>query len=58
MKQKFKEKSNTVMLPSNFARSDTLNINIREEFDKVNENVTPSSACYDIKRVIGQTHIP
>lgn len=58
IKEQFKNKRNTVMLPSNFARSDTLNLNIKDEFEnKSKESITPSSACYEIKRVIGCSHI-
>ena len=38
------------MLPSNFARTDTLNVNIRDydDYDRNDGGATPSSADYNI----------
>ena len=61
--QKFRDKRNTVMLPSNFARTDNLLANesgfIRYDMqrDGDSDGATPSSADYKIKRVIGEQHI-
>ena len=60
---KFRDKRNTVMLPSNFQRTDHLLANesgyIRYDMqrDGDSDDATPSSADYKIKRVIGEKHI-
>ena len=49
------------MLPSNFARTDNIALNFGQQSDydisRADDGATPSSADYNIKRVIGKTDI-
>ena len=49
------------MLPSNFARTDNLAIDVGQysgyDISRADDGATPSSADYNIQRVIGKAHI-
>lgn len=51
-RENFKQKRNTMMLPSNFARTDTLALNPDQysqyEVTRNHDGATPSSADYNI----------
>jgi hypothetical protein len=59
-RENFRQKRNTVMLPSNFARTDNIALHGQySEYDisRADDGATPSSADYNIQRVIGKNHI-